>query len=148
MIPLATQEVAPLLSAVSVMLAAFGLFYTAQRTEIEEAIADTDMPGPKSEIRRKLAAVKRLRNTAGLLALGALLIWALLANEIVERLVAATSFEFDEYSAPDAIFVVAASSWLLLAIYIGRRGRGLQQRTSQLRRELAKREAQDKPVPS
>jgi hypothetical protein len=142
--PLASDadSVGSLLSSVSVMLAAFGVFYTAQRDGMEAAINDDSLPDAAEEIRSRCAEVSRYRNVAAALTIAALAVWILLLPEVAARVGEAFDAKLDpgEYSAPDAIFVVAANAWLLLAIYIGGRWRALWKRRQSLDRHLRNRE--------
>jgi hypothetical protein len=132
------DEVAPLLSSVSVMLAAFGVFYTAQREGIEAAIADRSLPNGADATREVLRGVNRHRNVAAGLGIAALAIWLLLLPEIVERAedAFASGFDLGDYSTPDAIFFVAANAWLLLAFYVGARWWALRTRSQKLKNHL------------
>lgn len=137
----AADDVGPLLSSVSVMLAAFGVFYTAQRDRIDAAIEDTTLPDDTDDLRTRINEVARHRNVAAALALAALSVWALLVTEVVERVEAAfdAGLDLGEYSTPDAVFFVAANAWLLLAIYIGTRWWALRRRRETLDKHLQKR---------
>lgn len=137
-----TGEVGPLLSSVSVMLAAFGVFYTTQRERIDGEIEDTSVPDDTDALRECHSRVARSRNVAAVLAGAALFVWVLLLDEIGNRLRDAidANFSLHQYSTPDAIFFVAANAWLLLAIYIGTRWRKLQERHSNLQKILQGRE--------
>jgi hypothetical protein len=129
------SDVAPLLSSVSLMLAAFGFFYTTQRDRIDKAIDDKGRPDQPAQRETKRKSVKRARNTAAVLALAALAIWILLLDEIEDRVRAAfhDHLDLDKYSTPDAIFFVAANAWLVVAIYIATRWWQLNKRQRALR---------------
>jgi hypothetical protein len=119
-----TADVGPLLSSVSLMLAAFGFFYATQRERIDAVIDDADVPDAGSNARKsKHSKAKRARTSALILGLTAALVWGLLLHEICHHLKTAIDQHFDlsRYSTPDVIFFVAANAWLGIAIYIATR---------------------------
>lgn len=134
-------DVGPLLSSVSVMLAAFGVFYTTQRDRIDREIEDDSVPDDNEALGELRNRVTRSRNVAAALAAAAFCIWLLLLGEISDRVAAAfdAGFSLDQYSTPDAVFFVAANAWLLLAIYIGTRWQKLRSRRQDLQDLLEKR---------
>lgn len=147
MIGATVEDVGPLLSSVSVMLAAYGVFYATQRERIDSMIDRTDVPDGLSDVEELEAEAKRCRNVAAVLALAALAIWLLLLNEIVERLVdAAESHSLGDYSAPDAVFVVAATAWLLLAVYVGTRWKSLRKRRQDLSKAVKRKRSAVTPA--
>jgi hypothetical protein len=126
-------EVGPLLSSVSLMLAAFGFFYTTQRDRIDATIADKDVPDAGTKRTTMFTAAKKVRNSTAVLGIAALVVWLLLLDEIEDRAAAAIDdFSLDKYSTPDAIFFVAANAWLLVAIYIAGRWWKLRGRVDSL----------------
>jgi hypothetical protein len=129
------SEIGPLLSSVSVMLAAFGFFYTTQRERIEAVIDDTDVPDAGTARDAKLQKAMRARSSAAVLCLAALLVWILLLDEIWSRMTRALEqrFDLEQYSTADVIFFVAANAWLLVAGYIGTRWYRLIRKVSGLR---------------
>lgn len=79
-------------------------------------------------------AAKKIRNSAAVLGIAALAVWLLLLDEIEDRIAAARDdFSLDKYSTPDAIFLVAANAWLLVAIYIAGRWWKLHERVNTLK---------------
>lgn len=133
-----TTDIGPLLSSVSVMLAAYGVFYATQRERIDREIENTNVPANQAELRSLQNEVARCRNIAAVLAMAALTVWLLLLSEIVDRIVDAFDANLSpgKYSTPDAIFFVAANAWLLLAIYIGTRWWKLRARHTSLGKHL------------
>lgn len=130
-----TSDVGPLLSSVSLMLAAFGFFYTTQRDRIDAVIDDADIPDPGSARTKKLKNAERARQSATFLCLAALVIWILLLDEILNRIRLAFDqhLDLDRYSTENVIFFVAANAWLCVAIYIAARWLKLNQRVKELR---------------
>jgi hypothetical protein len=131
-----TGDIGPLLSSVSLMLAAFGFFYTTQRDRIDEVIDDGDVPDAGSTARTaKRTRAKRARTSAMILGLTALLIWVLLLHDIWHHLKTAIEqhFDLDRYSTPDVIFFVAANAWLAVAIFIATRWSKLNARVEALK---------------
>ena len=127
-------DVSPLLSSVSLMLAAFGFFYGTQRERIDAAIDDTTLPDAGSTKRKNLLkSTKRIRGSAAWLAIAALIVWILLLDEIEDRVGAVLDdHSLASYSTPDAIFFVAANAWLLVATYIASRWLKLCKRVDKL----------------
>jgi|tagenome__1003787_1003787.scaffolds.fasta_scaffold19020484_2 hypothetical protein len=112
-------DIAPLVTGTSVMLAAFGFFYNAVKDGIDDALELSTSPASeeiKSATRKKLKAA---RSTAGLLAIVALVVCALLASQTVTEIKAAIEVRFalDEYSTLDAIFVAMAFAWVGIASF-------------------------------
>lgn len=141
----AGNDIGALLSSVSVMLAAYGVFYTTQRERIDKAIENTNVPANQTELRSVSGEAARCANVAAVLAVGALIVWLLLLSEIVGKVGDALDAGLSprEYSTPDTIFFVAANAWLLLGLYIGSRWWKLRAR----RRSLAKHLLRSGPAP-
>jgi hypothetical protein len=119
---MADQSIGPLLSSVSVMLAAFGFFYGTQKDRIDAVLAEkrSDDANVRKDQRE---TAKQVRAVACTFAGVALLVWGLL----VPQLVASVGDAFDprldlgDYSTPHVIFFVAANAWLVAAILMGKR---------------------------
>ena len=125
-----TDDIGPLLSSVSLMLAAFGFFYTTQRERIDKAIDDTTVPAPPQARADKRTKVARVRREAGVLAAAAFVVWLLLLPEIIDRF--PVEIDVDKYSTPHVIFFVAANAWLLVALYVFSRWLKLRDRVTAL----------------
>lgn len=129
------NTIGSLLSAVSLLLAAFGFVYNTQKDRIDEVLADTDIPEDATarvNVRKK---AKAARNSAAWLCLTAFVMWLLLLKEIEHKFAAAIHhhFAFSTYSTLDVVFFVAANTWLLIAIFLGCRVQGLNKRANNLK---------------
>jgi hypothetical protein len=130
----ASQTIGPLLSSVSLMLAAFGFFYNTQKDRIDEAASVDGIPDdPNAKTRAKKSAIK-VQNVARLFGLVALVVWALLVPEMVGQVEDAfdPSLRLSDYSTPNIIFFVAANAWLAVALYLRTRVRAVQKRIDKL----------------
>ena len=129
-----TSTIGPLLSSVSLLLAAFGFVYNTQKDRIDAAASATGRSDDPSVRATDREAAKRARFSAGWLALVALGMWILLLDEIEDKVQAAIDHDFalSTYSTPDAVFFVAANVWLLIAIYLCFRIRKLRSRIKSL----------------
>jgi Ca2+/H+ antiporter len=119
---MADANIGPLLSSVSVMLAAYGFFYNTQRDRIDAVIAE-ERRDDANERRTQRENAEKVRTSTCVLAGVALLVWALLMPELVASVSDAfdPSFDLADYSTPHAIFFVAAMAWLLVALFVGKR---------------------------
>jgi hypothetical protein len=113
--------IAPFVSALSVMLAAYGFFYNAYKGRVEEGQDADEAPQHLGTWETELKKVKRARNAALLLALVPLAVWLLLLDAIEDELDAAFAADWAirRYATLDVIFVVLANGWLLISIGIG-----------------------------
>ncbi len=125
----------PLLSAVSLLLAAFGFLYNTQKDRIEGVITDTDVPADANKRAAARTRAKSTRNSAVWLGLAALVMWALLLSEIEHKLAAAIRHRFalSTYSTLDVVFFVAANTWLLIVIFMAGRILKLNERADKLK---------------
>jgi hypothetical protein len=129
-----TPEIAPYVSAVSVMLAAYGFFYNAYKARVEEGqevgTASSDLDTWKAQVGK----VAKARTAARLLAVVPILVWLLLLPKIVEQLKngADVGFALDRYSTLDVLFVVVANVWLVIALAVGAQARALSKTKSEL----------------
>lgn len=126
--------VGPLLSSVSLLLAAFGFVYNAQKERIDAALADTDIPADADVLKASRAAAASARNSAVWLLVAALVMWLLLIDEIEHKAAAAIRqrLALNTYSTPDAVFFVAANTWLVIAIFLALRACKLKKRVAAL----------------
>jgi hypothetical protein len=116
----ATPAIAPLVPAVSVMLAAYGFFYNIYKGRIEAA---EDIGAAAANLvawDAQVALVKRGRTAAILLALVPIVVWLLFLKETVDEVEAAIDVHFDlgRYSTLDVVLVVLANSWLAIAVAV------------------------------
>jgi len=118
------------------MLAAFGFFYNAVKDRIDAADAAPSAARAENpeDKRRAAGTVRNGRQTASLLALVALVVFALLASYLVHEIEAAidVGFALAAYSTLDVIFVVLAFGWLGLAALFGWRARKLTRKLRDL----------------
>jgi hypothetical protein len=110
----------PLLSAVSLLLAAFGFVYNTQKDRIDAVIGDTDVPADPDERAAHYNKAKAARNSAIWLGVAAFLMWVLLLKELEHKVAAVIRHHFalSTYSTLDAVFFVAANTWILIAIFM------------------------------
>jgi hypothetical protein len=109
--------VAPLVSATSVMLAAFGFFYNTQRDLLVKA-ADLEKSTSTSENKSRAKTALRAARASAVLALSAAVPAGLLTPEVVREVRSASDlgFSLDHYSTLDVVFVVLALSWWVLVV--------------------------------
>jgi hypothetical protein len=122
--------IAPTVTALSIMLAAYGFFYNALKGRIEAGADVGIRAGDPVVVARQSETVSRARNTAALLGFVPLLIWLLFLKEVVNEIEAAfaVGFSLDHYSALDIAFVLIANSWLLIAWVCFAQARKLHQK--------------------
>jgi hypothetical protein len=130
-----SSTIGSLLSAVSLLLAAFGFLYNMQKDRIEAVIADTDLPVDLDKRAATRTKAKSTRNIAAWLGLAAFVMWILLLKEIEHKAAAAIKHRFalSTYSTVDVVFFVAANAWLLIAIFMGSRVLKLNERANKLK---------------
>jgi hypothetical protein len=116
-----TSETAALVSGSSVMLAAFGFYYNAVKDGIDAAAEASATPANPEAGAKSRKAIRAGRKTAWVLALVALLVFALLSSYLVHEIEAAVDVRFalSAYSTLDVIFVVLALGWLGIAVFFG-----------------------------
>jgi hypothetical protein len=120
--------IGPLLSSVSVMLAAFGFFYNSQKDKIDAAADGTTQPDDPY-MRKALAdSLAKPERSALLFAGSAFVVWLLLLPEIVDCFVDAVGSSVSDYATPRVIFFVAANAWLAVAIYVACRAAAIHKR--------------------
>ena len=128
-----SPAIAPYVSAISVMLGAYGFFYNAYKQHIDAGF-DVEGDAANSAQRRKdRAAVQRARNAARVLAVIPLLVFVLLLDQVEDNVAAAIDdFSWDAYSTLDVIFVVLACAWLAIGLVVGDQARRLGRKLKQL----------------
>jgi hypothetical protein len=110
--------IAPYVSAISVMLAAYGFFYNAWKGRIE-AGQDVGVPVPgaaaKATQRRTIEAARRVARVLGWVAI---LVWLIFLKKVADEVCDAFDAHWDlgKYSTLDVAFVVLANSWLLIGV--------------------------------
>ena len=125
-----TNTIGPLLSSVSLLLAAFGFVYNTQKDRIDGIASATGRPANADALSTAHKAAKSARTTAVYLAAIALGMWILLLDEIEDKIDAAFdhNLALSAYSTPDAVFFVAANVWLLIFLYLAGRIRKINAR--------------------
>jgi hypothetical protein len=129
-----SSETAALVSGSSVMLAAFGFYFNAVKTEIDAAETTETTPANPEAGAQADRAIRRGRQTALGLGVVALVVFALLASYLVHEIKAAIDLRFalSAYSTLDVIFVLLALGWLGLAAFFARRALKLSARLRKL----------------
>jgi hypothetical protein len=127
--------IGPLLSAVSLLLAAFGFVYNTQKDRIDAVIDDSDIPANKDARQSKHSKATSARNSAACMCLAASLMWVLLLEEIEHKVAAAVRHDFalNTYSTLDVVFFVAANTWIVIAIFMAIRVVKLNGRADELK---------------
>jgi hypothetical protein len=126
--------IAPYVSALSVMLAAYGFFYNAFRGRVE---AGKEIGAPAASLtpwNTQVKKVRQARSAARVLGLVPLLVWAIFLKPVVDQIDAGieAGFALDHYSALDVVFVVLANAWLLVAVISLLDAKSLSTKKSQL----------------
>jgi hypothetical protein len=108
-------EVSPLLSATSILLAAFGFLYASWRDEITSALEPQSFE-ELSRLEARTRAVKAVRNTKAIpLALASTLVAALFLPPSVTMVRDALG-NGEGYDALRAAFVLMESFWIFVAV--------------------------------
>jgi hypothetical protein len=117
------------------MLAAYGFFYNGVKPSLDAAAQIGDAAADPMVWRQQLHTLERARKTALLLGIVALLIWLLFLREVISELEKAWDADFSlrHYSTLDVAFVVFATAWLALAIWMGTQVRSLSASLRELR---------------
>ncbi len=113
-----TPEIVPYVSAISVMLAAYGFFYNALRGQIEAGSNVGDRAANETALKAQRESVDGAKHAALLLGLIPFFVWLVFLKPVVEEVEAAIDvcFSLHHYSALDVAFVLLANSWLLIGI--------------------------------
>lgn len=125
------------LSAVSIMLGAYGFFYGIYRARIEKGLEVGRPAKAENKLQEQIKEVSQAYSAAWPLALVPLLVWLIFLGPIVEEFEAAweVCFSLDHYSAIDVAFFVAANAWLAIAILVGWQVVRLRRKKGQLREQ-------------
>lgn len=109
--------IASTVTATSVMLAAYGFFYGAVKGRIEAGSNVGLLASDPNTREEQRGTLRRARNTALALGIVPLAIFVIFLKEIVNEIEAAFDVDFalSHYSALNIVFVLIASSWLLIA---------------------------------
>jgi hypothetical protein len=112
-----TSEIAPFVTASSVMLGAFGFFYGSMQERIQAGRTVGTPAADPVAWRRQVAAVREARTTVRMLGGVAIVVWVLLAKAVWDELEAAwdVHFSLSHYQAFDVVFVILATAWLVIA---------------------------------
>jgi hypothetical protein len=123
----AGSEIAPYVSASSVMLAAFGFFYNSLKDRIEAGNAVGAAAADPLLWKRQVRTVRSARAVARLLAGVAVLVWLLFLKQVIDEVRAAADVDFSlaQYSTLDVVFVVLATAWLPIGALMGLQARRL-----------------------
>jgi hypothetical protein len=113
-----TDELAPLVSGASVMLAALGFFYNAVKDRIDQALNLGTNPPTVEERATRRGKARSAFWTVLLLALAAAAVCVVLAPQSHDELNTGHIVPFKSgYSTLDAVFIVMAAAWLLVALF-------------------------------
>jgi hypothetical protein len=126
-----TPAIAPFVSAISVMLGAYGFFYNAYKSRIDagfDTATDAANNVGKAAAREKIS---RARNAAVVLAIVPLIVFALLAPQLEDQLFDGT-WDLDEYSTLDVLFVALTCAWLAIALVVGAQAGALQRKLGKI----------------
>lgn len=106
------------LSAVSIMLAAYGFFFGNYGPAIAAGLEVGDPSGNQKEDLADIKKVTAGRTAALLLGVVPLAVWLIFLGPVIEEIEAAAnvSFSLSRYSAVDVAFFAAANAWLVIAI--------------------------------
>jgi hypothetical protein len=112
---------AALVSALSVMLAAYGFLYNAVKGGLDAAKAIDHPAANAIELNAQRQRVKSARNTACVLTLAPLLVWGLFLSQLIAKIdeAADDSFALRDYSTLDTALVVLINVWLIIALFVG-----------------------------
>lgn len=116
-----TTATASLVAALSVMLSAYGFLYNSTKDRLDAAKAAGRPAANAIELAAQKQMVKSARNTAYILTLAPLLVWAVFLSELVAEIEAAAnvSFALRDYSTLDIALVVLINVWLVIAAFVG-----------------------------
>jgi hypothetical protein len=112
-----SPAIASFVSAISVMLGAYGFFYNAYKGQIEDGLDVEGTAANDVAKRRDIKTVTRARNAARLLALIPLVVFALLVPQLEDQF--GGSLALSDYSTLDVLFVVLSFGWLVIALVVG-----------------------------
>src|SRR3954454_15781805 len=125
-----SPAIAPFVSAISVMLGAYGFFYNAYKGQIDDGLLVEGTAANDVGKRRDMMSVTRARNAARLLALIPVVVFALLVPQVEGQF--SGSLALSDYSTLDVLFVVLSFGWLVIALVIGAQWRRLATKLKKL----------------
>jgi hypothetical protein len=130
-----TATTASFVSATSVMLAAYGFFFSNSHDRLDEA-ARVGSPSPDPTTWAvQVSIVTKARKIARLLATVPLAAWAILAPEVYDQLKAvwAVRFDFGRYATLEVVLFALINSWLAIAAFVALRARTFTKKIKQLK---------------
>jgi hypothetical protein len=108
------------------MLGAYAFFFNAYSPDLRAGEDIGPVAANRSAWNRQVRVVARARTAARLLGLVPLVVFAVFAPEVWERIEAVAAHPtLDRYSTLDVAFMVLACSWLAIAILVTRRAMAL-----------------------
>ncbi len=129
------EDVASIVSALSVMLGAYGFFYNAYAPQLTAGEEVGGAAANRSAWAKQVRTVERARTTARVLAAVPLVVFLIFTPDIWDRLEAlASGPDLGDYSTLDVVFMLLACSWLAIALIVARRAAGLGETLATLRR--------------
>ncbi|CAA9476475.1 MAG: hypothetical protein AVDCRST_MAG85-358 [uncultured Solirubrobacteraceae bacterium] len=120
-----SPAIAPFVSAISVMLGAYGFFFNAYKSRIDDGLEASTSAANKADRDAAKRRVTSARNAATLLALVPLAVFALLLPQVEDQLVDGT-WDLARYSTLDVLFVVLSFAWLGIFLVVAAQWRKLQ----------------------
>lgn len=131
------------LSAVSIMLASYGFFFSFYRDRIESGFEADETPPSENDEEAAIAEVSTARSAALLLGIVPLAVWLIFLGPVIEEVEAAfaVDFSFEHYSATDVAFVAAASAWFVIAFILLKQAVALWLKLRKLRTRQQKQAA-------
>jgi len=108
-----------LVSAISVMIAAYGFLYNSLREHLDAANAVKTRPVALDVFNEQLAIAKRGRRVAFWMALAPTIAWIIFLKRVVEECERAAEVHFSlaRYSTLDVAFVALTFALLVIAIF-------------------------------
>jgi hypothetical protein len=129
-----TPAVAPYVSAISVMLAAYGFFYNASKSAIEAGQKVGSAAPNLTSWKAQTTKVERARGAALVLTIVPLVVWGIFAEPMGDKLLDALDFDYASYQALDVAFVALVNAWLVIAFLLGRQWAALRGERKDLER--------------
>ena len=118
------------------MLSAYGFLYNSVKDRLEAGKATGRRDANNIKYQAQLRTVKAARNTAYLLTLAPLFVWAIFFSELVVKIdeAADVNFAFKDYSTLDVALVVLINVWLIIAGFVGWQANELRKALRDLRK--------------
>ena len=121
---MSSPAIAPFVSAISVMLGAYGFFYNAYKGEIEKGLDTSTSVANNAAKTAAINTIKRSRSAARILAGVPIVVFLLLTPQLYDQFFEGTLNPGD-YSTLDVLFVVLSFAWLAIAWGVSRQVRTL-----------------------